>query len=411
MDSKQDRIATAGVAESIDSTWETNEFYELEEAEVVDVILNDSHPDYKQVDDIGKIKIRKIHSGRDADESGLNWAKPISRTFCNIPVKYETVLVGDYINKNASGSIESQESYYINTFNVFGSINQNSYPNVSLSKEKATKTEEAKDTVNKYSEAEIGNSSTTKEDNNPTEYFLGDTFVKNENIHPLQPYEGDLIVQGRFGNSIRFGSTVKIIKSNENLTWWSENDSNGDPIIIIRNGENDESKQKEKDKPVTEDVDKDYSSIYLTSTQKIKIKKSGMGNPTWGNESQKELTVDDYDGKQIIMNTDRVVLNAKEREILGFSKMNIGWSTENNFTVDAKKLCHINAPKIYLGLDANKDGEPIVMGNKMVDLLSDMISAILNIKYNYSYVPGTELQLISVRNRLKDILSTKNYTQ
>jgi hypothetical protein len=29
------------------------------------------------------------------------------------------------------------------------------------------------------------------------------------NIHPLLPYEGDMLYEGRFGNSIRFGSTVK----------------------------------------------------------------------------------------------------------------------------------------------------------------------------------------------------------
>ncbi len=61
--------------------------------------------------------LRLIH------ENKLNWAKPISRNVCIYPVKYENVLIGEYVNKNASGSIDSKESYYLNIFNIFGSIN------------------------------------------------------------------------------------------------------------------------------------------------------------------------------------------------------------------------------------------------------------------------------------------------
>ena len=35
------------------------------------------------------------------------------------------------------------------------------------------------------------------------------TFVEKSNIHPLLPFAGDIIHQGRWGNSIRFGSTAK----------------------------------------------------------------------------------------------------------------------------------------------------------------------------------------------------------
>jgi hypothetical protein len=35
-----------------------------------------------------------------------------------------------------------------------------------------------------------------------TEIFLGTTFKERSNIHPLLPFEGDVIQEGRWGNSI-----------------------------------------------------------------------------------------------------------------------------------------------------------------------------------------------------------------
>ena len=72
------------------------------------------------------------------------------------------------------------------------------------------------------------------------------------------PFEGDMILEGRFGNSIRFGSSNPRGKNN-----WSENNSEGDPITIISNG------QPSKDSTPLENINDDASSIYLTSNQNI----------------------------------------------------------------------------------------------------------------------------------------------
>ena len=74
----------------------------------------------------------------------------------------------------------------------------------------------------------------------------------------MLPFEGDMIFEGRFGNSIRFGSSNPRGKNN-----WSENNSDGDPITIISNGQS-------GDKSVAiENINGDASSIYLTSNQNI----------------------------------------------------------------------------------------------------------------------------------------------
>jgi hypothetical protein len=74
----------------------------------------------------------------------------------------------------------------------------------------------------------------------------------------MLPFEGDMILEGRFGNSIRFGSSTPRGKNN-----WSENDSEGEPITIISNG------QSSDEYTPLEDINGDASSIYLTSNQNI----------------------------------------------------------------------------------------------------------------------------------------------
>jgi hypothetical protein len=80
------------------------------------------------------------------------------------------------------------------------------------------------------------------------------------------PYMGDVIYEGRWGNSIRFGSTVKSKSQYSNP--WSRSGNNGDPITIVRNGQNKLANEFGAE-PITENIKNDLSSIYLTSTQAL----------------------------------------------------------------------------------------------------------------------------------------------
>ena len=82
----------------------------------------------------------------------------------------------------------------------------------------------------------------------------------------MLPFAGDVINQGRWGNSIRFGSTARSLGLNN----WSDSGKNGDPITILRNGQPKDSTPKGW-VPITEDINKDLASLYLTSTQQIPL--------------------------------------------------------------------------------------------------------------------------------------------
>ena len=113
---------------------------------------------------------------------------------------------------------------------------------------------------------------------------------------------------------------------------------------------------------------------------------------------------DQYAGKQAIINSDRILFNAKEDSILLYSEKAIGFSTngnihfdtDNNKTGEDENKFVVNSPNIYLGLDwENKlPTNPAVKGeelekvlDKILETLDDLIDDILY-KLTYSVEPA-----------------------
>ena len=134
---------------------------------------------------------------------------------------------------------------------------------------------------------------------------MGEGFEDDENISPLQPFLGDILIEGRFGHSLRFGYTPNTTQTSQRPSWSSNNDT--DPITILSNGR---GTRGEYNKFIIEDIDDDLSSIWMTSTQKIRLSTS-QNNLGRGVESPAQ-----YDGAGIILNSDRILLNAKSDYII-----------------------------------------------------------------------------------------------
>ena len=147
---------------------------------------------------------------------------------------------------------------------------------------------------------------------------VGYTFpTAPEKVDNLQPFEGDDIWEGRLGQSIRFGRTVKAVNSpgtgiyDEQPSW--EGGSNNDPIMILRIKDGNGSFKRSSDSPTyfnsytIEDASKDDSFIYLTTKQKITKLKVGF------TKNKDVMKIPNYSsGPQIIIDSDRVVINAKK---------------------------------------------------------------------------------------------------
>ena len=211
--------------------------------------------------------------------------------------------------------------------------------------------------------------------NSPITIGLGQTFDETADIRPLKSFEGDYIIQSRKGSGIRFGTTVKF-KSAENE--WSTIGNNGDPITILVNGYI--TTNTGSLAPNVEEINKELSSIYMTSTQKLPLIPGALiTNPIFTS-----LPPDSYINPQVIINSDRVTLNSKKDEILLFAKTNIGLNTDNDVLINAGKNVHINIEgknpnsKILLGTKANGTvpDEPVLLGGQTHDLLLEMCNTL-----------------------------------
>jgi hypothetical protein len=210
---------------------------------------------------------------------------------------------------------------------------------------------------------------------------LGKTFIENSNIKKLLSFEGDYIIQGRKGNSIRFSTTVRPLSANTNE--WSNINDEGYPITIISNGHAyDPTKQF-----YIESIDNDASSIYLTSNQSIPLSVSTKFpiNPFTTPKS-----VSNYTDSQVLINADRIVLNSKKDDIMLFSSSNIELNTNNIINLNAGNYIHFNvkesnpattlipSPKILLGTTINNKFpiEPLLLGKQTTDFLLTLLSAL-----------------------------------
>jgi len=138
--------------------------------------------------------------------------------------------------------------------------------------------------------------------------------------------------------------------------------------------------------------------------------------------SYKPTPPEKYDQPQCIVDSGRLLFNAKEDSILMFSSKAIGLSSNSSVNIDTGKFI-VNADRIDLGLNA---GEPLVRGQKLSDLLLLMIDALENLSLQLEQVvstpPGTPIpqitiaaQLLKVRvkslyQNLPEIRSKQNFT-
>ena len=239
---------------------------ELVAARVIDIILDSSHPSFEELgsnDSIGTIFFNTIDSKRPfSDPKHAPTAKPLFSFIKNYPLINEIVLLTSTYDKSIYSS-NLKTTYYLPSINIWNHPHHNALP-----------TMRGLDTTsgisNDYNQSENGAIKREINDDG-TNINLGKYFNEKINLKPLLPYEGDIILEGRFGNSIRFGSTnfsKSIPETTKNPWSISDTSQTGDPIIIIKNGQSENLDNKGWIHTV-EDINDDFSSVYLTSNQQI----------------------------------------------------------------------------------------------------------------------------------------------
>jgi hypothetical protein len=325
----------------------------------------------------------------------LSTAKPFYPNNKNFPLLEEIVWIVQLPSTAINGAAPDQpgvstniNNYYINSTSLWNHPHHNGFPANPSSPLESQKRD--------YLQTSIGN--VRRVTDQSTELNLGKTFVERSNIHPLKPFEGDIITEGRWGNSIRIGSTIKLKKPLDTpLNNWSEGTStSGDPILIIRNGQG--TQTNEGWIPVVEDINNDEASIYFTSTQKIPLKASSI---SYNSYKTPPTTPDQYAGKQIILNSGRLIFNTTQDHILFSSKKSVNLNAQESVNIDSKLNTIVSSPLIKLG---SKDAtEPILKGDALVTELQSLITQLIQLTTVLVAVPQTSTAASLVLSELPKI--------
>lgn len=371
----------------IDKTFKTKLFgnFPSNIKELIPVRVRDIVLESERADDIGVVRYIPIDQSVEENDKteNLPFAYPLNSFNITLPLKNEVVLL---IKAPKGERTIKLVDYYISIVGLFNDINY--IPSVSR-------------------------------DHDGDNETPGFGFVNNNKIRPIQPFNGDTIIQSRLGSSIRFTGAKS--PSNSYTT-----DSNANrPLLIISNGH----QEKNENELYLENVNRDNSSVYLCSDHKIPLEQS---RSKYAGARTRPVPADQYKGNQIILNSGRMVFNTKKEDIQFSSQKSFGVSAQEVY-IDGEDYIGLDAKKIYLGEQARlTEAQPVVKGVNLEIFLSSLLTSLQSLgnalttaRTAVDQQPITSLNLegpslVSIVNKLAEqinprgqsvLKSTKVYTE
>lgn len=383
---------------------------------VYDIILDETSENIPNIDDdgikmVGAIRFR-LASDTTASKSKLQTAFPKNLNFKSLPVKNEYVQ----ITRGESGNFLYERVGVDVSPNLNSSDKSISSTYLEDSKSKTTNAS----TYSRVATTGIARSNTDKSRDYDGH---GEYFEPQLDIHKLKLYEGDSLIESRFGQSIRFSG-------------YNNSDNLFSPTMIIRNGESLLSRSNQYNVTTEEDVNRDGTIILLGSGDYILQFQPGTVSD--GGSNDFETNPDSFKsypqelkGDQLLLNSGRIILSAKNGEMIFYSKKNYGFISDGGLSIDNKfgiditvgddinvntndRNVNINSGngKINLG---DKSLESLVRGETLVDLMSQLIDAIAQQIYltpagPTSPGPTNVAVFQKIKSQLRTMLSTLNKT-
>jgi hypothetical protein len=390
---------------------------------VSDIILDETH-EYavsskmkSQV--IGAVKYRTSQNQSPSSKDSPI-AYPFDKNFKNLPILNEQIEIYE----------GEQGSFYYRRMGLDENPTESAFENVNAKNFNPEKNEAQ--TVNSYKNSAATNIPTTTNDGSNEPVGYGKYYSIQPGIHKLKLYEGDSLIESRFGQSIRFSAY-------NNLN--GEQDENGNkkpafaPSIIIRNGQNAEALTKPVSESVREDINKDGSIIAMTSGQHqlefIPGTIDDKGKSDFKTQPDSFGDVPKLIGDQMLLSSGRIILSSKNAETMIYSKKNFGIITDGAVSIDAKLGMDISVGddinivtadrdvnivsgkgNIFLG---SEDLEAMVKGKKLVELLNELLQAILDQQFltpsgPSAIGPVNKATFASIQSKLDGVLSKLNQT-
>jgi hypothetical protein len=314
---------------------------------------------YGEYAGMGGILYEEIDNPGNQTLESLSFAKPLYSNISFLPLVNEIVYVISMPDPTVAENVSAgKQFYYFQTVNLWNNVHHNALPNTLAN---------SSTNAQNYESTEAGVE--VQSDESINDINLGLTFQERVGIRNLQPYEGDVLIEGRWGNTIRFGSTVN---DSIPLNPWSNNGVNGEPITIIKNGQTETNDDPWI--PQVENINTDKSSIYLTSNQQIPIKGASVNYSSYDSPPE---DLNEFTGEQVLINSGRLVFNAKNDSILLGANTSINLNTQDTVNIDSKNKFTVNTKEIYLG--SKNATEPIILGDKFLKDFQKLLTNVITL--------------------------------
>ena len=329
---------------------------------------------------IGTILYRDITAEKETSATEYP-ALPLHANIKQFPLLNEVVALVQGPTSDIQTNVATKDMYYTSVVNLWGSNHHNALPepNVDLS------------------------------------VILGKEVKELADINPMYPFPGDIIIEGRQGQSIRLGGN----KTSQNKL--VDDSNNAKPFILISNGQIQTTNGIDH---IVEDINKDPNSLYFLSDHKTSLSAANKKRDSY---DVVPLEADKYIGNQVVLNGGRLFLNAKEDSAFISAKESVGLNARTlNF--DAKDYMCLDSKKIYLGKKARttSGNEPVILGTQLQNWLETLLDTLENVGSAMStaaavsggpvtnlVTAGPELRAVarSLKAQIKQFQSKKVFTE
>ena len=354
---------------------------------VLDVVINSESPGYKNDRDINSILAKSHIDSTKNIKSTANSKKryyPLFRGFTDTPVKGDQVLLCTF------GGVD----YYM------GPVNTVNSPNWNVDQINLTNSD-GLDTIAKSVPGAQG----------VNKYGVSSTFPVSDQIKRLQkkfvtPLDdsldrykrtklvethGDMLLEGRHGNSIRIGSrdmNPYIIFSN-GREFGNESESNMDGSIFLFSDDGTIQQHFPNDIEF-EDESKEFTEkLFILASDTVgetkeKGQKRFIGSKDPEDVESTGLYDYTYNEPQVFLNSDRITFNSRKESMFLSSYQNIVLGSGNTLNLISENSTIIESSNIYLGRQAKikkeeggeNPAEPLVLGEQLRLFLEEFIGVL-----------------------------------
>jgi hypothetical protein len=250
----------------------------------------------------------------------------------------------------------------------------------------------------------------------------GEYFNTPISFHKLRLYEGDTLIESRFGQSIRFSA-------------YNNPSNEFSPSIIIRNGENALTASDISSSSIDEDINRDNIIGMFSNRNRLPFAPGFIDASGRSNFQTKPRAFSKYpsefSGDTTVISSDRIIFSSKVNELIFFSKGNYGFISDGAMSIDNRLgitanvgdsiniftngfniAFNTNEGSILLGTDAQ---HPLVLGDVLVNVLTTLVDAITKMQFltpsgPTAIGPVNVTQFRAIQRSLSDILSLYNKT-